>query len=89
MSPVSFDGSRSFEDSPDRETFGYLANRLPGYPDTLSLHMDVHWQAGGKRPMIAPHESEHPLYREWVGGIGWDRAMELFLPCIHPTGFSA
>ena len=77
----------TIRDSPERMTFGYLANRLPGYPDTLNLHTDVHWKGDGQRPWIALQKADHPLYRDWAQGISWKRAMELFLPCLHPTEF--
>ncbi len=74
----------TFDDTPERQTFGYLANRLPVYPETLSLELDVHWQAGGQsRPRLALRECDHPLYCDWRDGISWDRAIEIATAANH------
>lgn len=74
----------TFDDTPERETFGYFANRLPDYPDTLSLHTTVHWKSGGRqRPWVEIRESDHPLYRDWSEGISWERAATLAAPLLH------
>ena len=74
----------TFHDTPERCTFGYFANRLSGYPDTLSLHTQVHWQAGNSRPKVELKPVDHPLYRDWSEGISWERAVELARPVLHP-----
>jgi hypothetical protein len=76
----------SFDDTPERCTFGYFANRLPGYPDTLSLQTQVHWQPGKDRPKVELKPVDHPLYRDWSEGISWDRAAELAGPHFHLDG---
>ena len=73
----------SFPDTPERCTFGYFANQLPGYPDTLSLHTQVHWQAGRSRPTVELKPIDHPLYHDWSEGISWERAAELARPFLH------
>lgn len=73
----------TFQDTPERRTFGYFANRLPGYPDTLGLHTQVHWQAGRRRPKVELKPIDHPLYRDWSEGISWERAAELARPFLH------
>lgn len=73
----------TFHDTPERCTFGYFANRLPGYPDTLSLHTHVHWQAGRSRPKVELKPIDHPLYRDWSESISWERAAELAGPFFH------
>lgn len=73
----------TFHDTPERCTFGYFANRLPGYPDTLNLHTKVHWQAARGRPKVEPKPFDHPLYRDWSEGISWERAAELARPFLH------
>ncbi|HEU4825042.1 MAG TPA: DUF2199 domain-containing protein [Dongiaceae bacterium] len=78
------DYADSFHDTPERRTFGYFANRLPGYPDTLSLHTQVNWQRGRGRPIVELEPADHPLYRDWSEGIGWARAAELARPYLHP-----
>ncbi|WP_162917290.1 DUF2199 domain-containing protein [Dongia deserti] len=74
----------SFPDTPERQTFGYLSNRLPGYPDTINLHTQTRWQRGTKRPLVELKAVEHPLYHDWSSGITWERAIELAAPAFHP-----
>ncbi|MBX6375157.1 MAG: DUF2199 domain-containing protein [Acetobacteraceae bacterium] len=54
-------------------TFGYLANRLPDYPETLDLRSLVHRRREGKRPLVEPEPSDHPLFRDWCDGITLER----------------
>ena len=75
----------TFDNSPDNVTFGYLANQLPGYPDTLSLQLNTHWQASKSRPLIDLRPCDHPLYKDWSEGIPWERAIELDQAVRHPT----
>ncbi len=76
----------TFDSTPDNVTFGYLANRLPGYPDTLNLELKACWQTDGKsRPILQLRPCDHPLYKDWSGGISWDRAVELDRAGRHPT----
>ena len=75
----------AFPDTPERTTFGYFSNRLPGYSDTLGLHAQAHWQLGRERPWIEIQVSDHPLYRDTVQGISWERAVELAVPVIHSS----
>lgn len=76
----------SFDKTAERCTFGYFANRLLGYPDTLSLHTRVHWQPGKDRPKVELKPVDHPLYHDWSKGISWERAVELAGPVLHPAG---
>ena len=41
--------------------FGWFANRLPGYPDTLNLKTMVHPRADGLRPWLELEPTDHPL----------------------------
>jgi hypothetical protein len=50
----------SFPNSPERVTFGYFSNSLPGYPETLSLHTQAHWRSDGERPWIELDAVDHP-----------------------------
>jgi len=66
--------------------FGYLANRLPEYPDTLNLRLDVLPQDGGLRPLLRlrPDQPDHPLMRDQADGLTADRLAGLLsrlLPC--------
>jgi hypothetical protein len=72
-----------FHDTPERRTFGYFANRLPGYPDTLNLHTQVHWQTGRSRPKVELEPINHSLFRDWSEGISCERAAELAGPYFH------
>lgn len=79
------DYAETFPNSPERQTFGYFSNRLPGYPDTLGLHCHVHWRPGKERPWVEIAPTDHQLYRDWHEGISWERAIELAAPVMHPA----
>ena len=72
------------EMTPHRITFGYLANRVPDYPDTLSMHANAHWQTDGKRPIVELMETDHPLYRDCTEGITRERAIQFAQRVLHP-----
>ena len=40
---------KTFPDSPERTTFGYLWNRLPLYADTVGLKAQVRWRPKRER----------------------------------------
>jgi hypothetical protein len=50
-------------DTPEQVTFGYLANRLPEYPDPRNLRAQVRWRSRGERPIVELEPVEHPLFR--------------------------
>jgi hypothetical protein len=58
--------------------FGWLSNRLKGYPDTLNLKCHVHPQDGRQRPYIELEPTEHPLAVEQQNGISFDRLLEIY-----------
>ncbi|MCP4328229.1 MAG: DUF2199 domain-containing protein [Alphaproteobacteria bacterium] len=70
-------------------SFGWLTVTMPGYVRTPNgeelenLACDIRWQDVGQRPLIAPHECDHPLYRDFTNGIDWDRAIELAQLVLH------
>src|SRR5919199_3155162 len=74
----------TFPNSPSRVTFGYLANRLPRYPDTLNLPAQVHWRPDGERPWIELPPEGHPLCRDWRDGIEPERAVAFAEAVLHP-----
>ena len=76
--------AETFPNSPEQQTFGYFSNRLPSYPETLSLKTQAHWRSGKHRPWVELEPSDHPLYRDWSEGISWQRAVELAGPALHP-----
>jgi hypothetical protein len=57
--------------------FGWLANRLPGYPETLSLKLDVRTRSIELRPSLHLHESDHLLAVEQRDGITFERVLEI------------
>ena len=63
--------------------FGWLANSLAGYPETLNLPCDVMTDELELRPTIVLHEGEHPLVREQRQGISMDRLLDLIGPRLH------
>ena len=63
--------------------FGYLSNKLPDYPDTLSLHLSVQPQEKGARPHLTLEPSDHPLSLEQQNGIALDKVLHLVEPCLH------
>jgi hypothetical protein len=71
---------------PERTTFGYLANRLPHYPDTLDMPTHVHWRLNGRRPWVELPPDDHPLCRDWHQGITRERAIEFARLVLHPRG---
>ena len=77
----TFDGDP--ENVPELATFGYVANKLRGYPDTLGLHVLAHWERGGKRPWIELEASDHPLYRDWAEGISRQSAIQFAELAFH------
>jgi hypothetical protein len=63
--------------------FGWLSNRLPGYPDTLNLPLDVVTAELDLRPAFVLHDGEHPLIAEQRHGITLERARELVELQLH------
>lgn len=59
--------------------FSWLSSRLPEYPDTLNLKMDVHIQKTGRRPSFELEETDHPLSCEYHGGISPERVKEIMM----------
>ena len=54
--------------------FGWVSNRLKGYPDTLKLKCMVHPQAARQRPWIELEAGEHPLAIDSTRGITFGQA---------------
>lgn len=63
--------------------FGWLANRVTGYPDTLSLKLSVQTNGIGKRPSATLEPTDHPLAVEQREGISLERLAEIVSPFIH------
>lgn len=68
--------------------FGWLCNRLPHYPDTLSLMCDVYVQTDGRRPKVKLHcgdQATHPLVIDQQNGLRAAQAQELAELLLHET----
>jgi hypothetical protein len=66
--------------------FGWLSNRLNGYPDCLSLKCRVHPQNDRQRPEIELEDVDHPLVHEQQNGITLDRLLEIYALNGHDFG---
>ncbi len=59
--------------------FGFLANSIPEYEDTLSIRMNVYTQKNGNRPFIEVQGDEdlnHPFVKDYFNGISLNEAKE-------------
>lgn len=89
LSAQSFARYRETYDSPaaGEGFFGWLCNRLPGYPDTIALPTDVAVQLGGARPILRLHQShgaaENQLAIDQREGISVARAQEIAEQALH------
>ena len=63
--------------------FGWLCNKLPGYPDTLNLKTNVHLQPYPLRPRIELEPTDHPLALEQGKGISIERLQEIIEANTH------
>lgn len=57
--------------------FGWFSNRLKGYPETLGLKSNAHFQGGKSRPLVVLEHTDHPLSQEQHHGITMARVHEL------------
>lgn len=56
---------------------GRLSSAIPGYPDTLTLAVSVHYQGRGSLPDIRIQDMAHLLGREQREGVTFQRWLEL------------
>lgn len=63
--------------------FGWFNNRLPYYPNTLSLKTNVHPRLNGIRPSISLELTDHPLSIDYHEGISIARAQEIAELVMH------
>lgn len=56
--------------------YGWLANSLPGYEDTLNLKVALHPQGQAKRPHLQLEPSDHQLSQDQQSGVGLTGAMK-------------
>ena len=87
LSEKSFERVLQLWDDPARVAepayFGWLSNSIPGYPETLSLPLDVYTRSLEYRPEFVLHEGEHPLVRDQREGITLARVRELAELTLH------
>jgi hypothetical protein len=81
LSRANFERACDLWETEGRESqdpyFGWLSTAIPGYEQTVGLKVNVHTQPVGVRPHIRVLAQEHPLHRDQVEGISWERACEL------------
>jgi len=58
--------------------FGWLSNRLKGYPNTINLKCQLHPRDGRQRPYVELEPTEHPLAVEQQHGITFDRVLDIY-----------
>jgi hypothetical protein len=68
----------------ERPYFGWLCNRFPWYPDTLSLKTSVHLRPYPDRPRIELEPTDHPLAIHQRDGITEETLAEIFAANEHP-----
>jgi hypothetical protein len=82
LSKKNFDHyMETFDDGEQGELgpwFGWLSNRLNGYPDTLNLKCQVHPENDRQRPWLELESTDHPLAIEQRDGITIDRLLEIY-----------
>jgi hypothetical protein len=63
--------------------FGWLCNRLPGYPDTLLLRTRLHVREYPNRPWVQLEPTDHPLAVDQREGISAERAAAMTEQLLH------
>lgn len=89
LSRISFERADELWTVDGRESeppyFGWLSNRIPGFPDSLHIKVLVHTEPLGCRPRFEVVEDRHPLGDAQRRGITGEKADEL----IHVAQFGA
>jgi hypothetical protein len=87
LSRKNFDKYVSTFDSGEQDGlgpwFGWVSNRLRGYPDTLNLKCRVHPVPGRQRPWLELEATEHPLALESVRGVTYERLLGIYAANGH------
>ena len=87
LSPKNFGRYQELFESRDRfdepPYFGWLSNRLPGYPDTLGMKTNVYLRPYPLRPRIELEPTDHPLSVEQREGITIQRLQEILEANAH------
>ncbi len=64
--------------------FGWFSNRMPWYPETLSLKTNVHLQPYPHRPRIELEPTDHPLSIHQREGIDLPTLQAILEANLHP-----
>jgi hypothetical protein len=87
LSRENFETLRSMHDDRKRvdlpPMFSWLSNRIPEYPDTVSLKVYAHIQEPGERPRFRLELTDHPLSQEYHRGITSERVRQIMLPRVR------
>jgi hypothetical protein len=87
LSRTNFERYVELFESPDPTSenpyFGWFSNRLPGYPDTLSLKTNVYLQPYPHRPRIVLEPSEHLLSIHQHQGINFQSLQRFLEANLH------
>jgi hypothetical protein len=87
LSEASFTRVVALWDDPERvhepPYFGWLSNRIPGYPDTVNLKTNVVTASLELRPSFLLEPTDHPLAIEQREGITLDRVHEIAELNLH------
>ena len=90
LSPANFQRYLELFEAVDRVEsgpyFGWLSNRLPGYPDTLALKTHVHLQPYPQRPEIELEHTDHPLAVHQRNGLHVEVLQATVESALHPAG---
>ena len=89
LSRANFEILLSKQEDPGRTElppmFSWLCNRIPEYPDTLSMKMYAHIQEPGSRPSFELEATSHPLSLEYHKGITPERVREIMISRLRQT----
>lgn len=68
--------------------FGWFSNKLPDYPDTLSLQTTVVPQDGNQRPLVYINDAhaDHPLFIEQRDGMPQERLARIYAENLCDNG---
>jgi hypothetical protein len=67
-----------------RPYFSFLANNIPGFPDSASHHANVITQDPGIRPLYYLKPTDHPLSQAQENGLCREDFIQLWERHLHP-----
>ena len=87
LSEKNFNRAISLWDSPVPENepayFGWLSNRLEGFPDSLNLKAKLRLRNGNLRPSIELEPTDNPLSVAQRNGFTMERVLQIVEPLMH------